>query len=249
MNSLKENKAFQTIVGAAVLYVGFVLWRDGWVSWLFSSEPKEGYSNGQLLVALGGALLSFVQLVGIATIGIVSGILPQFDGLFDWIAKGIKDGTQWLKNKVEERKSKPAVVNGEPAEWDWRPIAAIALAFFLWNNGTLDRIGQWIRNLVPNVVVDDLKPQGVVFFIGDDAKGGQLDVASSIIVDDTLDSARIERRMYRLDQSVAGEDDWVQDAREAAGNSTCLALWDGKNVRIKDIPSSIGAFIDEVRRW
>ena len=128
MNGLKENRAFQTIVGAAVLYVGFVLWRDGWISWLLSSEPQEGYSNGQLLVALGGALLSFVQLVGIATIGIVSGILPQFDGLFDWVAKGIKDGTEWLKKKVQERKDKPAPKDSK-TEWDWRPIAAIVLGF------------------------------------------------------------------------------------------------------------------------
>ncbi len=248
MNSLKDNKAFQTIVGSAVIYLGFVLWRDGWIEWIFSSEPQEGYSNGQLLVALGGALLSFVQLVGIATIGIVSGILPQFDGLFDWFAKGIKQGTDWLKQKLTEYRQKPLPREGTE-QWDWRPIAAIVLAFFLWNGGQLDRIGQWIRNLIPSVVVDDLKPKGVVFFIGDDAQGGQLDVASSIIVDDTLDSANIERRMYRVDQNLTGEDDWVQDARVAAGDSTCLALWDGKNVRVEEIPQSIGAFIDEVRQW
>jgi len=248
VNSLKENKAFQTIVGAAVLYVGFVLWRDGWISWLLSSEPQEGYSNGQLLVALGGALLSFVQLVGIATIGIVSGILPQFDGLFDWVAKGIKEGTEWLKRKAQERKDKPAPRDGK-TEWDWRPIAAIVLGFVLYSGGHLDRLGQWVRSLIPAVVVDDMKPKGVVFFIGDDAKGGQLDVASSMLVDDTLDGARIERRMYRVDQDLSNEEDWVVAAGEAAGTATCMALWDGRGVRIVEIPSSISDFINEVRRW
>lgn len=248
MNSLKENKAFQTIVGAAVLYVGFVLWRDGWISWLLSSEPQDGYSNGQLLVALGGALLSFVQLVGIATIGIVSGILPQFDGLFDWVAKGIKDGTEWLKKKAQERKDKPAPRDGK-AEWDWRPIAAIVLGFVLWNNGQLGRIGEWLRNLIPAVVVEDDKPKGVVWFVGDDADPKQLDVASSVLVDDALDSAGVERRLYSLDQDLSNEEDWVAEARDRCSGGSCLVYWDGSRFKEVSPPTSVSGFVGEIKSW
>ena len=248
MNSLKDNKALQTIVGGGVLYLCFVLWRDGWVAWMFSSDPQDGYNNGQLLVAVAGALLSFVQLVGIATIGVVSGILPQFDGLFDWVAKGIKQGTQWIKDALVKAKNKP--VNGDAnGEWNWRPLAAIALAFFLWQGGQLERIAAWVKTLIPNVIVEPVEPEGVVFFLDDDVTVGQQDVAYSTLVDDYLDSKDVERRLYSLDQDLGTEEDWVAKACEAATDGACMVIWDGKTATVKEIPGSIEAFKEATESW
>ena len=44
MSKLKENKAFQTIVGGAVLYLLFILWRDGWIDAILRrNEDPEGF--------------------------------------------------------------------------------------------------------------------------------------------------------------------------------------------------------------
>ncbi|MCP4898492.1 MAG: hypothetical protein GY906_16075, partial [bacterium] len=136
MSSVKENKAFQTIVGAGVIYIGFVLWRDGWVEWAFSSQPQEGFGNGQLLVALGAAILSFVQLVGIVTIGIVSGVLPHLDGLGDKAAELIRRGLASARGALSDYRNR----DKPERSWDWKPLAAIILAVVLLRGGVLPKI-------------------------------------------------------------------------------------------------------------
>ena len=56
MSKLKENKAFQTIVGGAVLYLLFILWRDGWIDAILRrNEDPEGFEGPEVWIAVGQA--------------------------------------------------------------------------------------------------------------------------------------------------------------------------------------------------
>ena len=121
MPKLKENKAFQTIVGGAVLYLLFILWRDGWIDAILRrNEDPEGFEGPEVWIAVGQALLSFVQLVDIVTIGIVSGVLPHLESMLEFLGKQIKSLLEQAKVFVAKNK------DAEPGEqWNWKPLAAI----------------------------------------------------------------------------------------------------------------------------
>ena len=78
MRAIKENKVAQTIVGAGMIYIGYILWRDGWFS-AFFADPGKGMRSSQLAWELAAAVLSFVQLVGIVTMAVAFKILPHVD--------------------------------------------------------------------------------------------------------------------------------------------------------------------------
>ena len=153
MKAIKDNKTFQTIVGAGTLYLLFVLWRDGWIDWIFGDrEPESGYSNTQLWVAVGSALLSFVQFVGIVTIGCVSGILPHVTSIVELGAKKASEVISQLKSWVSENKGKPK----EEGQWDWRPLVVMLLSYMLWSGGQLSSIWDKIEGLIPDQIAQKL---------------------------------------------------------------------------------------------
>jgi hypothetical protein len=243
MENIKQNKTFQTIVGAGVIYLAFVLWRDGWVEWAFSSEPQDGYGNSQLVLAVGAALLSFTQMVGIVTIGIVSGVLPHLSTLGEWLARIAKAGSERLPAALKGLRESSA-----SSEWNWKPLAAIVLAFFVWQSGSLPKIVDTVKGWIVSEEVRG-KPQAVIWVLGDRVTANQWDVAKSLKVEEALIRAGIEGRRILSGQDLAKAERWLQEAVDAAGGDSCLILAGDRGISVRALPSDTGAFIREVDQW
>ena len=237
---MKDNKVFQTLVGAGVLYIGFQLWRDGWFSWVLSDDV-EGYSSTQLIVPVMAAILSFVQLVGIFTIGIVSGILPQVNDMIEWGTAAMRSAGDWLKSAV------PKVTRGQPVrtsdpespDWNWKPIALIVFLWWAWDSGLIDRL---IDRLRPDgdsvVVVEDV--DALLFSTADDMTQGQVTVSTSSIVAEKIEAAGVERRRLGSRQDVSGAEPWVARAAEAAPDDrSSMVLVGDRTEVVREIPSSV----------
>ena len=88
---MRNNKAFQTIIGAFVVITCWRLFREGWFD-LLMSQPVDGdqVESVDLIAMLFGAVLSALQMVGLLCIGIVAGLLPLVQSLFDGAINLIK---------------------------------------------------------------------------------------------------------------------------------------------------------------
>lgn len=88
---MKNNKAFQTIVGAFVLLTLWRLYQEGWFDALLR-QPSEGdeVESVDLIAMLIGAVFSSLQMVGLLAIGIVAGLLPILQSAFDGILQMFK---------------------------------------------------------------------------------------------------------------------------------------------------------------
>lgn len=154
--NLKENKSFQFVVGLATIWFGWVLYRDGWFH-LFASEGQEGFGNAEW-AALGATLLgtavSFVQLIGILTLGVLSGILPHVEEGARWLRGVLSRGSQKAVQAAKDWKNAEKV----EGEWNWKPLAASVLAFFLWTGGHLNTAWDFIVDHVDDVV--EVLPRG-----------------------------------------------------------------------------------------
>jgi hypothetical protein len=221
MSKLKENKAFQTIVGGAVLYLLFILWRDGWIDAILRrNEDPEGFEGPEVWIAVGQALLSFVQLVGIVTIGIVSGVLPHLESMLEFLGKQIKSLLEQAKVFVAKNK------DAEPGEqWNWKPLAAIILS------------------ITNEEVIPEGKPKAVAFLLTTTASQNQLDLAYSQKLDQFFESKKIERRTISTEQEVTQAEPWLQEIVSSNNaEESSLALYYG-NGRIEyvSIPDSISS--------
>jgi hypothetical protein len=250
MTTIKDNKTFQTIVGAATLYLLFVLWRDGWIDWIVGDrEPESGYSNTQLWVAVGSALLSFVQFVGIVTIGCVSGILPHVSSVVEFGAKKASEGISYLKAWVSKNKGKPKEEN----QWDWRPLVVVLLSYMLWSGGQLSSIWEKIQGLIPDQIITDVeRPSAAVFFIDDDTVSSEeRAIATSLLVSDIFESKGVERRMMSTDQPSGSSEGWVSTIVEKSPNdrsSLVLYYIDGTS-KVLDVPDSVEKVKELVGAW
>jgi hypothetical protein len=250
MTTIKDNKTFQTIVGAATLYLLFVLWRDGWIDWIVGDrEPESGYSNTQLWVAVGSALLSFVQFVGIVTIGCVSGILPHVSSVVEFGAKKASEGISYLKAWVSKNKGKPKEEN----QWDWRPLVVVLLSYMLWSGGQLSSIWEKIQGLMPDQIITDVeRPSAAVFFIDDDTVSSEeRAIATSLLVSDIFESKGVERRMMSTDQPSGSSEGWVSTIVEKSPNdrsSLVLYYIDGTS-KVLDVPDSVEKVKELVGAW
>jgi len=250
MTTIKDNKTFQTIVGAATLYLLFVLWRDGWIDWIVGDrEPESGYSNTQLWVAVGSALLSFVQFVGIVTIGCVSGILPHVSSVVEFGAKKASEGISYLKAWVSKNKGKPKEEN----QWDWRPLVVVVLSYMLWSGGQLSSIWEKIQGLIPDQIITDVeRPSAAVFFIDDDTVSSEeRAIATSLLVSDIFESKGIERRMMSTDQPSGSSEGWLSTIVEKSPNdrsSLVLYYIDGTS-KVLDVPDSVEKVKELVGAW
>ena len=240
MSKLKENKAFQTIVGGAVLYLLFILWRDGWIDAILRrNEDPEGFEGPEVWIAVGQALLSFVQLVGIVTIGIVSGVLPHLESMLEFVGKQIKSLLEQAKVFVAKNK------DAEPGEqWNWKPLAAIVLSWVLWSNGALTEVWDVIKDTITNEeVIPEGKPKAVAFLLTTTASQSQLDLAYSQKLDQFFESKKIERRTISTNQEVTQAEPWLQEIVSSNNaEESSLALYYG-NGRIEyvSIPDSISS--------
>lgn len=240
MKAIKENKVAQTIVGAGVIYISYLLWRDGWFS-AFFSDPAEGMRSSQLAWELAAAVLSFVQLVGIVTMGVAFKILPHVDdvaaGALRWLRATVP--SLWARWKSREPRAKES--------FDWRPLAALALVWVLWNGGHLHRAYDWAKNLIVKEEVLG-KPQAVIFVIGSDITADQMDVVQSRKIDQLLMSLKIERRAVRTSQDVSNSEEWLQNAVSAAKGRSALVVA-GEALVVRDIPADAGKLAELIQSW
>ena len=249
--NLKSNKSFQTIVGALTLWMAYCLYRDGWVDWFLGKEyqtDEQGFGNSALWLSVGSALLSFVQMVGVITIGIVSGILPHVPVFLNIVAEWIRELTAGLKNLVVNWKNSP---KREDGRFNWKPFLAILISWFLWSAGHLNSLKDRVIDVLPVVidgVVEDLpvgKSQAVIFLVTENITAKQNLVTLSGTLDHWMSQRKIERRRILSTQSMASSETWLKRAAEAApeNQDSLVVLKDG-NAKVYPIPESIS----EVKR-
>ena len=87
MNELKSNKSFQFICGCGTLALLYFMYTNGVFSFLLDDEPPEGMESVSLATLVLTSLVSAVQLVGILSIAIVSGILKP---LAEWTVDSVR---------------------------------------------------------------------------------------------------------------------------------------------------------------
>lgn len=246
MTSIKQNSTFQFIVGACTLYVAYVvLIREGWLGWFLSDpEEAEGFGDSsQLLIAVISALVSFTQLCGIVTIGVVSGILPHVQDFMEFAVDQIKRLIAKLKAGADKNK----------ADWDWRPLAAIALSYVLWTGGQIQDMWSLLLDAIPHRIENaESKPEFLIFSSDSaSATDGQLSVINSLIVEDMLEAEGVERRSYDSEQSASNAEPWVAQAMEAAPDdkNTMIMLYKNGRATIDEIPSSIEEMQEVIGAW
>jgi len=87
MNELKSNKSFQFICGAGTLAVVYYMYSNGVFAFLLDDEPPEGMESASLATLVLTSIVSAVQLVGILSIAIVSGVLKP---LAEWTVDSVR---------------------------------------------------------------------------------------------------------------------------------------------------------------
>ena len=87
MSQLKSNKSFQFICGCGTLALLYFMYSNGVFSFLLDDEPPEGMESVSLATLVLTSLVSAVQLVGILSIAIVSGILKP---LAEWTVDSVR---------------------------------------------------------------------------------------------------------------------------------------------------------------
>ncbi len=87
MNELKSNKSFQFICGCGTLALVYYLYSNGVFSFLLEDEPPEGMESVSLATLVLTSIVSAVQLVGILSIAIVSGVLKP---LAEWTVDAVR---------------------------------------------------------------------------------------------------------------------------------------------------------------
>ena len=87
MNELKSNKSFQFICGCGTLALLFFMWENNVFSFLVTDEPPEGMESVSLATLVLTSLVSAIQLIGIISIGVVSGLLKP---LAEWTVDSVR---------------------------------------------------------------------------------------------------------------------------------------------------------------
>lgn len=249
---LKENKAFQTVVGALVLYVTFRLWREGWIDWLLGgNDAEEGFSNSGVWLAVGAAVLNFVQMVGILAIGVIGGILPHVDDFLIMVTGWIKKGTQSLKDLAGKWKNSEK----KEGQFNWKPAIAAVIAWFAWSGGLIGDIKDIVIDNIPNIIIDEVSPEGkpvaVLFSMAETATAKQNLISLSGRVDQAFLERGIERRRLLATQAPANAEPWVAQAVAAApDDECCLVLVMGSGVtKVIPIPETVDDTIDLIVSW
>jgi len=88
MDELKKNKSAQFIAGCGTLALVYFLYSNNFFAFLFNDEPPEGMESVSLATLFLTSLVSAVQLIGIVSIGVVTGILKP---LAEWSVDAVKN--------------------------------------------------------------------------------------------------------------------------------------------------------------
>ena len=219
---------------------------------MLAQDDSEGFASPDLWLAVGTAALSFVQFVGLMAIGIVSGVLPHVKDILAWTSTAVTKGL------TEAKKAVPVVTNaikgsaakvkteGDWPDWDWRPFAFIALAWFAYDRGYVSTILDKAKDIITNVVVvdEDVLPQAevsaIVFSTSDSITPGQSTVAASLVIAEKLAEKGVERRRVDSEQGADGGEAWLQQAVAAAPDGRpSMVLVSKDKIKVIDIPDSI----------
>lgn len=88
MSELKQNKSFQFICGCLTITFIWYLYKNQVFEIFFSNNEGEGLESVPLATLILTSLVSAIQLVGIISIGIVSGILKP---AAEWVVDAIRN--------------------------------------------------------------------------------------------------------------------------------------------------------------
>ncbi len=88
MDELKKNKSAQFIAGCGTLALVYFLYSNNFFAFLFNDDPPEGMESVSLATLFLASLVSAVQLIGILSIGVVTGILKP---LAEWSVDAVKN--------------------------------------------------------------------------------------------------------------------------------------------------------------
>ena len=88
MNELKANKSFQFIMGCMTIASIWYLHKNQVFAFLLDDSPPEGLESTSLAALVLTSLVSAIQLCGIISIAVVSGILKP---LAEWCVDAIRN--------------------------------------------------------------------------------------------------------------------------------------------------------------
>jgi len=97
---LKQNKSFQFLVGAFVLFLAWKCYTLGIFDFLLDDDRAEGFESVNLLALVATAAVSAVQLVGVCAILLVSGLQPLAEKAVDYL-RGLFPRASEAADKVE----------------------------------------------------------------------------------------------------------------------------------------------------
>jgi hypothetical protein len=248
-NGIKSNKSFQTFAGALTIYMTWWLWKEGWIDWLRGGgyESEEGFGNTQLWLSIGAALLNFVQMVGIFSIAVVSGIIPHADEFLRIVLNWIKSLTAKLRDMVVAYNNREK----KEGEFNWKPAVALLVGWFIFVNGHLVGIKKKIIDVIPDVVplpvddevvIDSLgKGKAILFSINPKTVSQSQNLLTlSGKLDLWLLQNKIERRRILSTQSMMNSEVWAKAVAEAAPDEeNSLVVWaNGEVVSVHKIPEN-----------
>lgn len=102
MSELKQNKSFQFICGCLTIAFAWYLYKNQVFDILFRDQSGEDLESAPIATLVLTSLVSAIQMVGIISIGIVSGILkPAAEFVVDWI-RGRFPKVDSAASKIEE---------------------------------------------------------------------------------------------------------------------------------------------------
>jgi len=240
---MRDNKAAQTIVGALVIYVAFRLWSAGYFS---QTDDSEGFSNAEVWLAVGSAILSFVQLVGLISISICLKLLPAFETMADYVFGQAKALIEKAKDSISKEKK-------EEGAWDWRPLAMVVLSYLLWSGGQLSSLWDRITDSIPDAIenISD-KPIGILFSV-DKASSSEEQwlTANSVLTEQLLKSKGIERRLLSSVQDAGTSEPWVFEAVQQAPDSanSMVVYYDNGQTVVLDLPETYDELQGLVNAW
>lgn len=231
MASLRENKTFQVIVGAFCVYAAWKLYRWGVVDWFLGVDDSESYGNAQLLIALGTIVVNFLQMVGVAAIGISAGILPEATKVADFISEKIK-GVVATYNAGRDK---------DDPTFDWRPLLIVLVIWMLVSSGKLSSIVNRVIESIKQERVERDELAQAIFLLDEDATSKQQTIANSLAVDQIFQASGIERRLYYSGQSLSMAEPWAADSLDKAGlQGSKLILRDQfGGIKSLPLPSSV----------
>tara|TARA_R100001198_G_scaffold96818_1_gene88737 strand:- start:1144 stop:1518 length:375 start_codon:yes stop_codon:yes gene_type:complete len=87
MDELKKNKSAQFIAGCGTIALAYYLYLNNFFGFLFDDQPPEGMESVSLATIFLTSAVSAIQLIGIVSIGVVSGLLKP---LAEWSVDAIK---------------------------------------------------------------------------------------------------------------------------------------------------------------